>query len=213
MARPRAPRPARDSRAAIFSAAAEEFALRGFAAARVDRIAAAARLNKAMLYYHFGSKSELYHAVLGDMFDAVATRVHAIAASDAPPDDKMHAWVRAIFDEARARPHFPSIMLREFAEGVPHFDPPLFARMTAVFDGVRRILAEGREAGAFRDVHPLLMHMTILAPTALFIARDRALARVGRRLPAYLKEFGTAIDAETFVRHMQQMVRRTLAKD
>ena len=48
-------RPARVSPDAILAAAALEFAERGFAGARVDRIARRARVNKAMLYYHFKS--------------------------------------------------------------------------------------------------------------------------------------------------------------
>ncbi len=204
----------RDSRAVIFAAAAEEFASHGYAAAGVDRIAAAAGVNKAMLYYHFGSKRGLHTAVLLDMLDAVGARIKAIAASDASPEAKIDAWVQAIIEEGRARPHFPAIMLRELAEGLTQLDTAVLARMLAVFDAVRHILDHGRRTGRFRTVHPLLMHLTILAPTVLFIARDRALARGGRRrLPAHLKEFAARVDPETFVRHMQQMARRTLAKD
>ena len=54
----------RDSRAQVFAAAAAEFAERGYEAAGVDRIARAARVNKAMIYYHFGSKLDLYREVL-----------------------------------------------------------------------------------------------------------------------------------------------------
>ena len=61
----------RDSRAAIFRAAALEFAERGYEAAGTDRIATRARVNKAMLYYHFGSKGELYAEVVRDMVGAV----------------------------------------------------------------------------------------------------------------------------------------------
>ncbi len=202
----------RDSRTAIFTAAADEFAGRGFAAAGVDRIAAAAGVNKAMLYYHFGSKRDLYHAVLEDMFEAVGARVHAIAALPQPATAKIDAWVQAIFDEARARPHFPAIMLRELAEGVPNFDPPTLALMFRVFEGVRRIFAQGIEEGVFREVQPFLMHITILGPTMLFIARDRAVAR-RRRVPAKLKAMTLPIEPGIFVRHMQDMARRTLAKD
>ena len=41
------------SRQRLLTAAAAEFAARGFAGASVDRIARAARVNKAMIYYHF----------------------------------------------------------------------------------------------------------------------------------------------------------------
>src|SRR3990172_6203646 len=46
--------PARpDSRDRLLAAAAAEFAARGFDGARVDRIARAARANKATIYHHF----------------------------------------------------------------------------------------------------------------------------------------------------------------
>ena len=76
----------RDSRAAIFRAAALEFAERGYEAAGTDRIATRARVNKAMLYYHFGSKGELYAEVVRDMVGAVRARVRAIADGPDPPN-------------------------------------------------------------------------------------------------------------------------------
>ena len=58
------------SRQRLVTAAAAEFAARGFAGASVDRIARGARVNKAMIYYHFQNKRALYTEVLRDMFRA-----------------------------------------------------------------------------------------------------------------------------------------------
>ena len=77
------------SRERLLAAAAAEFASRGFAGANVDRIARAARVNKAMIYYHFGSKAALYREILQDMFDAVGQRVRAVAAAGMPPQRKI----------------------------------------------------------------------------------------------------------------------------
>ena len=51
------------TRQRIMDAAASEFAERGIAGARVDRIVAAAQSNKAQLYQYFGSKELLFDAV------------------------------------------------------------------------------------------------------------------------------------------------------
>ena len=110
----------RDSKAQIFSAAAAEFAEHGYAAAGVDRIAAKARVNKAMLYYHYGSKADLYREVLQDMFRALAARARTIADGPGSPAKKLDTWVATIVEEASARPHFPPIMLRELASGGDH---------------------------------------------------------------------------------------------
>ena len=109
----RRPRPGTaGTRDRLFAAAATEFAARGFAGANVDRIAHAARVNKAMLYYHFKSKAGLYGDVLRDMFEAVATRLAETTSPKAAPRDRIRALVEAIAREAEARPHFPAIWLR-----------------------------------------------------------------------------------------------------
>jgi TetR/AcrR family transcriptional regulator len=71
-----------DSHSALLQAAAAEFSELGYDGAGVDRIAARAGVNKAMLYYHFGSKRAVYVEVLRDMFRAVGTRARAIADGD-----------------------------------------------------------------------------------------------------------------------------------
>ncbi|MEV4754996.1 TetR family transcriptional regulator [Micromonospora sp. NPDC049559] len=58
------------TRRRLIEAAAAEFAAYGIAGARVDRIAAAARSNKAQIYHYFGSKDGLFDAV----FNALVVR-------------------------------------------------------------------------------------------------------------------------------------------
>src|SRR6476646_6352539 len=147
MARPRAIDSA--SRARLLAAAAAEFAARGYAGANVDRIARAARLNKAMIYSTFASKAALYRAILNDMFNAVRTRVTAVAASDAAPEDKIRGYIDAIALEAEARPHFPPIWLREIAEGGEHVDAAALGYVRDVLAALGAIVAEGHRAGRF----------------------------------------------------------------
>jgi TetR/AcrR family transcriptional regulator len=54
----------------ILAAATNEFAKSGPAGARMDAIAAAAGVNKALLYYYFKSKESLYLAVIETHFEA-----------------------------------------------------------------------------------------------------------------------------------------------
>lgn len=197
-----------DSHAALFQAAATEFAERGYDAAGVDRIAARAGVNKAMLYYHFGSKERLYIEILRDMFRAVGARARAIADGDGGALEKLDRWIATIVAEAAARPWFPPIMLRELASGAPRFDPETVSMMNGVFDAVRDIILQGRREDCFRDVDPLLTHLTIMPPILIFFARERLLARHhvdgGLAAPRQLDDF---------VRHMQASARGMLRKD
>jgi TetR/AcrR family transcriptional regulator len=52
------------TRQRILEAALQEFSARGFAGARVDRIARRARANKRMLYHYFRDKDGLFRAIL-----------------------------------------------------------------------------------------------------------------------------------------------------
>jgi TetR/AcrR family transcriptional regulator len=58
------PRDPEGTRRRILAAALREFSAKGIDGARVDAIAARAGTNKRMLYYYFGSKDELFRAVL-----------------------------------------------------------------------------------------------------------------------------------------------------
>jgi TetR/AcrR family transcriptional regulator len=199
-AAPSRPTPAAGSRARILSAAAAEFSARGFAGANVDRIARAARVNKAMIYYHFENKAALYREILRDMFDAVGVAVRNVAASRAAPDEKVRRFVEAIARAADARPHFPPMWLREIAEGAAHVDNPTLRYARGVVETLAGIVEEGRQAGRFVAVNPVLLHAGIIAPLMLFLASAgirRKLQRVGLE--------AADISRDQVVTHLQQI--------
>ena len=189
------------SRQRLLTAAAAEFAARGFAGANVDRIARAARVNKAMIYYHFTSKAALYREILRDMFEAVALRVADAAQASSNPDEKVRAFVEAIAIEAEARPHFPPIWFREIAENGAHLDRTTVGHMSRVLGALHRILREGAESGRFHPANTLLVHAGIVGPLLLYFASDqlrRRLARGGIPLAA-------SVSRDEVVAHVQRL--------
>src|SRR5512147_2435975 len=66
--RPKAGRTDGDTRAAILAAARRVFAVRGLDGTSVREVAEAAKVNNAMIYYHFKDKDDLYRSVLADSF-------------------------------------------------------------------------------------------------------------------------------------------------
>jgi AcrR family transcriptional regulator len=187
------------SRQRVFAAAAAEFATHGYAGANMDRLARAARLNKAMIYYHFKSKADLYREILRDMFGAVRERVAAVAASDASPEDKIRAYIAAIAAEAEARPHFPPIWLREIAEGAGHVDATTLGYVREVLTALGGIIAEGVRAGRFHPAHPLLVQGGIIAPLMFFLAT----APLRRKIAKAGVKGVDAISRDTVVAHIQ----------
>lgn len=201
MARPAAPAAVvPGSRARILSAAAAEFAARGFAGANVDRIARAARVNKAMIYYHFKNKAALYREIIRDMFDGVGVAVREVAVSAVPPEEKIRRFVAAIAEAAEARPHFPAMWLREVAEGATRVDEPTLRYATGVVQTLEMIVNEGREAGRFVSVNTLMLHFGIIAPLMLFYASAGVRARL-----QHVGMEAAGVSREQVVSHLQQM--------
>jgi AcrR family transcriptional regulator len=81
----------------ILDAATEEFARRGIAGARIERILAAAHTNKAQLYGYFGSKDGLFDAVVADCVGRTTDAV-PFDAADLP------GWAVSIYDEHLRHP-------------------------------------------------------------------------------------------------------------
>ena len=197
------------TRAAVFSAAAQTFSWRGFDGATVDDIARTAGVNKAMIYYHFADKLALYREVVCEMLREAGAAVTAIADRPSAPADKMAAFITAFIGLSHARPYFPTLMMREIAEGAPHLDVDTLGLMRSVFLAFGRILAEGQKSGVFRQIHPVLAYMTVLGPLLLNAARERAAATPGRgELPMFVH-----VSHLDLTRHMQSVALRMLQKD
>ena len=195
-----------DSRERIFRAAASEFAARGFAGANVDRIAAAAGVNKAMIYYHFKSKAALYREILREMFEAVAARLDEMGARHRKPEGKIRAFVEAIAQEAEARPHFPPIWFREIAEGGTHLDAGTIATVASIVHRLVLIIREGVAAGKFRQVDPLLVHGGIVGPLLLYYASAGLRKRMARAGVRGADRF----DSRDVIAHVQRVALTTL---
>jgi TetR/AcrR family transcriptional regulator len=189
------------TRERLLVAAATEFAARGFAGASVDRIARLARVNKAMIYYHFTSKAALYGEILRDMFAAVAVRAAATAASSMPPDEKIRAFVAGIALEADARPHFPPIWFREIAEQGSHLDDAIVASISSVLKALGRIIHEGVAAKRFAPINPILVHAGIIAPLLLYFASGA----MRKRLSRGGVKGATQLTREEIVAHVQRV--------
>ncbi len=85
------------TRRRIVAAATAEFAAYGIAGARIERIVAEARTNKAQLYAYFGGKERLFDAV----FTASLERILEVVPIDA---DDLAGWAVRLYDEYLVRP-------------------------------------------------------------------------------------------------------------
>src|SRR5579885_543128 len=122
LSRPRG-RDSEASRRAILAAALAEFAGHGLAGARMEAIAAAAHVNKALLYYYFRSKDELHAAVLHEFFQRLQARIERALDAGCTSGERMLLYARAHFDSISESRHYALLVHDEMSvdrEDSPH---------------------------------------------------------------------------------------------
>lgn len=166
------PRNAEQTKQAILRAAIDEFALETVAGGRIDAIAAAAGVNKALLYYYFHDKEQLYGAALDYIFTGLKSRVFPVLDSELPPKEKLQRYIDAYFDAVASIPELPRIlqqeMMRTGRDGSPHIKRIAQAYIRPLAMRVREVLVEGMEKGEFRRVDPRNFALTIAASVVFY---------------------------------------------
>jgi len=74
------------------------FAERGYAAVKMDEIAASVGVTKPLLYNYFGNKEQLYIACMERAGDSLTKTVAEAVADSANPGEALGAGVRSFFD-------------------------------------------------------------------------------------------------------------------
>ncbi len=144
------------TRAAILKAALHEFSAEGVAGARTDAIAKAAGVNKALLYYYFEDKEALYGAVIDSVFSGLRDRVLEVLSVDAPPRERLLAYVEAHFDFAASSAEFPRVLQQELMRAgrskSPHLKHVAKSYFVPISEKLAEVFREGMARGEFRKV-------------------------------------------------------------
>lgn len=130
------------SRRRLLAAATAEFAAHGLAGARVDRIAAAAKVNKQQMYAWYGSKDGLFDAVFAAQLDRIVDAV-PFTARDLP------GYAVALYDSYLTDPEIIRLVGWNRLERMPVGD--LLAGHGALTDPKRVALEQAQRDGSVVD--------------------------------------------------------------
>jgi len=120
------------SRARILEAATREFSLNGLAGARTERIAEAAGVNKALIYYYFQGKDALYTAALEAVAERMVAMSMKVLALDCSAGERLLRSALNHFDRIYSQPVFQNLMQQEMIRlrrGEPNAAHPLVERL------------------------------------------------------------------------------------
>ncbi|MFD7893802.1 TetR family transcriptional regulator [Streptomyces sp. NPDC059743] len=138
----------------ILDVATQEFAEHGIAGARVERIVAAARTNKAQLYSYFGNKEGLFDAIFFGSLERIVNIV-PIDATD------LADWAVRLYDEYLRRPDLIRLAAWVRLERRPA--GRLVEEHQRLDDRKLRAIAEAQAAGLVRKGDPFDVMAMVIA--------------------------------------------------
>ena len=172
------------TRERILTAATAEFAQHGFGGARVERIAARADANKRMLYYYFGSKDELFLAVLEEAYAHIRSAEHDLDLEHADPREALKRLVEFTWNYYLEHPEFMALLATENLHKGSHVHRSRRVRKlhSPLVDTLRDILRRGQRQGLFRrGVDPVQLYISIAGEGYFYLSNRYTLSRIFNR--------------------------------
>ena len=187
------------SKEKILNAAIAEFAMYGFDGARVDRIAKKAKINKAMIYYHFPSKEALYASILQGLAQTVVNTITANiqkATETGNPLIIIEAYANHISNLDR---QYFLILMRELSSGGKFIKkiiaPTIIEPMTKL---IGTLFEKGKDKTINPSIHPQFTMISV-AGAVIFYNLMRQILQ------------GTSIHAEYFSNeHVEKYIANLL---
>ena len=155
-----------ETKVRILDSAARLFGERGKAAVSTAEIAKEAGINKAMIFYYFGSKDELYSASLRKWFSELGESLRVELEGIEPGLPTIEAFVRAHTGYLLKHPELVRLIIRELISSdfrSPQVYRESFQPFQVIRDRLIGSLEIAREKGQIRDVDPLHTAVNIIS--------------------------------------------------
>ena len=154
------------TRRRILASAKAEFAENGLAGARIDEIALRAEANKRMIYHYFGSKDELFQAVVEEAYLDIRDAEQALALDHLSPKAALDKLVRFTWNYYLENPEFLTLVNSENLHKARHLRNSERVQVVSrrFVDMMQKLLDRGVADGMFRPgIDAVQLNITIAA--------------------------------------------------
>ena len=174
------------TREAILEAAERIFADEGLEGARTDAIAAAAGVNKALLYYYFRSKGGLYRAVLESYLADFNRQALKVLSSEGSAGSLLLRYINLHFDFIGSHRHHGPLFQRMLMT-----DQKSLARMAREYflprsKALLEVIERGMRSGEFRRMDSTHAAISLLSLIVFYFSSAPVLRAVSG-IDAYAK--------------------------
>ena len=171
-----------DCRDRLLDAAMSAFAGSGYEGASLRAIALAAGFDVSMVAHYFGSKAELWLAVVDEAAGRMRAAHAEIAAELYAPGvsaaQRLRQGVEFLFDQIASDPRLASLVLREASgegERAACVEARLIRPNLAFY---RPLWEEAMREGVFGESDPVVAHAAMIGAIALLVSSRASIARL-----------------------------------
>jgi TetR/AcrR family transcriptional regulator len=190
----------------LLEAALDLFVEKGFAATRVEEVAARAGVSKGTLFLYFPSKEDLFKAVVRENLVTTVTQGAAEAAQFQGSSGELIEWLMLQWWHRYGATKASGISKLVMSEASNFPDLAAFFQSEVITPAhalVRNVLQRGMERGEFRPVNLELALHSVMAPLLFLVMWKHSM---GPCCPSHEQ-----IDPEAFISQHAQLMARGLS--
>jgi TetR/AcrR family transcriptional regulator len=154
------------SRERILKVATQEFSAKGYDGARVDDIMRLSKVSKNLIYHYFGSKEQLFIAVLESAYQGMHAYQMTWPLDVSSPIDGIRKLVQSTFKYWRDSPEFIGLLNSENFHKGRHLRKSKLSKAgySGLLGNIANLLKQGEKSGDFRaGVDPVELYISISA--------------------------------------------------
>ena len=156
----------------ILASAVKLFGERGKDGVSTGEIARDAQVNKALIFYHFKTKDELYRTVFKSVMNEFVENVHGKMSGGEPGLPAVEAFVRSHIQALEDNKHMANMMIRELLFSDAKESTAIRRDFAEVFKTLRndilRALSSAGASGQIRAVDPIQTIVSIVSLDVFF---------------------------------------------
>jgi TetR/AcrR family transcriptional regulator len=177
-------RDAAATRSRILAAGLAEFSTHGYEGGRIERIGRRAGANLRMIYHYFGSKQDLYVAVLEQVYSELRAAERALNLSRLPPREALRALIDFTFDYFASHPEFIGLATGENLVRARYLKRSTLVplQISPTLAIIKDLLNRGARSGVFRrGVDPVQFFVSLHALCYLHLSNRHSLSVMFQR--------------------------------
>lgn len=161
-----------EKRVEILKCAKKLFAKKGYDATSMDEISRCADANKALIYYHFKNKENLYSTILLDSIYSIYNNIKNRVDNMNDPKSSLKIYIDSFYIQAIKDEAFFRVLMREIASDGAHLSNKVLEIFLKILDILERIMENGVKTNIFEKKDTKVVHFLIVGTISFYLCSN-----------------------------------------